>query len=861
MFNLQEISREVLRANKDKDFSVVLTTLMSLTTFAGRKSVKSIAPGTLQSARVNPPVGSTIPTSRSHQISSSQKVYGNQPSSAWNSVSQVPTSGHSVYIKSAAIPTARLDNWGGFRRQAVDSSTKGQVGTGTDPFRVDRGQFNLGERKVQETVMNSYPEVRLRQNRSGNRDSQKRWSADVLQKTKALELPNKRNSLAFEVGDRRSPFDIPNRPPPPYPGLLQNQPQQQDLRYDPWMSGAKIVPTTSNMKRIASMETVAKVGTESPRLNSPVTIVNENRKQFLNGNDISIQGLQTSDISAFQNVTLNNPYKPREPPPPYHAGPHRPLQRTYSPSDRNNLASRINPGASVTQPVYQYSQSNDGQLMAPETMQEAFIPIRADAVNDNYRGSQEEVGASRWSPPPYPGLEHRQTTKEKRFSYASDVDSGTSSKRASAVFADGSTQSDSSGSTSPTPETIESRCSPLPLTNSPYHTLVIHSTENQPKVETEQVKEEPVSSRLKVCSSQAYKFFMEQHVENVLKLRQLREKRRKQLEIEMSRYGLSEKSQTEMRKMLVQKESNHIRMKRSKMTRSMFSKVKTLGMGAFGEVALVRKIDANALYAMKILRKADVIRRNQVAHVKAERDILAESDNEWVVKLYYSFQDADNLYFVMEYVPGGDLMALLIKQGIFSEELGRFYTAELVLALESVHKLGFIHRDIKPDNVLIDRNGHIKLTDFGLCTGFRWTHDSKYYQQDPNHARQPSMEPEGGWENVLTDGQCDCGDVIKKFDLCKPLDRRAARQHMRCLAHSLVGTPNYIAPEVLLRIPYTQLCDWWSVGVILYEMLVGQPPFLSRSPAETQMKVCHSFAFFHFFIIIIIKKFTLKYNS
>uniref|UniRef100_A0A8C6Z887 non-specific serine/threonine protein kinase n=1 Tax=Nothoprocta perdicaria TaxID=30464 RepID=A0A8C6Z887_NOTPE len=201
----------------------------------------------------------------------------------------------------------------------------------------------------------------------------------------------------------------------------------------------------------------------------------------------------------------------------------------------------------------------------------------------------------------------------------------------------------------------------------------------------------------------------------------------------------------------------------------------TLGIGAFGEVCLACKVDTHALYAMKTLRKKDVLNRNQVAHVKAERDILAEADNEWVVKLYYSFQDKENLYFVMDYIPGGDMMSLLIRMEVFPERLARFYIAELTLAIESVHKMGFIHRDIKPDNILIDLDGHIKLTDFGLCTG--------------------------------------------------------------CLAHSLVGTPNYIAPEVLLRKGYTQLCDWWSVGVILFEMLVGQPPFLAPTPTETQLKV------------------------
>ncbi|XP_068087830.1 serine/threonine-protein kinase LATS1 [Hyperolius riggenbachi] len=339
--------------------------------------------------------------------------------------------------------------------------------------------------------------------------------------------------------------------------------------------------------------------------------------------------------------------------------------------------------------------------------------------------------------------------------------------------------------------------------------------------------EERRESRIQIYSPQAFKFFMEQHVENILKSHHQRLHRKKQLESEMMRVGLSPNAQDQMRKMLCQKESNYIRLKRAKMEKSMFVKIKTLGIGAFGEVCLAKKIDTNALYAMKTLRKKDVLLRNQVAHVKAERDILAEADNEWVVRLYYSFQDKDNLYFVMDYIPGGDMMSLLIRKEVFPEDLARFYIAELTCAVESVHKMGFIHRDIKPDNILIDRDGHIKLTDFGLCTGFRWTHDSKYYQSG-DHLRQDSMDFSNEWGDPEN---CRCGDRPK------PLEWRAARQHQRCLAHSLVGTPNYIAPEVLLRTGYTQLCDWWSVGVILYEMLVGKAPFHASSPLETQMKV------------------------
>ncbi|RZF43259.1 hypothetical protein LSTR_LSTR001520 [Laodelphax striatellus] len=348
-------------------------------------------------------------------------------------------------------------------------------------------------------------------------------------------------------------------------------------------------------------------------------------------------------------------------------------------------------------------------------------------------------------------------------------------------------------------------------------------------------EEERRDCKVRNYSPQAFKFFMEQHVENVLKSYTQRLFRRLQLETEMAKLGLSEEDQCQMRKMLSQKESNYIRLKRAKMDKSMFTKIKPIGVGAFGEVALVKKIDTNHLYAMKTLRKADVLKRNQVAHVKAERDILAEADNEWVVKLYYSFQDKDNLYFVMDYIPGGDLMSLLIKMGIFEEPLARFYIAELTCAVESVHKMGFIHRDIKPDNILIDRDGHIKLTDFGLCTGFRWTHNSKYYQRNGEHGRQDSMEPSEEWQTSAdaAGGECRCNAMAQ----LKPLERRRRREHQRCLAHSLVGTPNYIAPEVLLHTGYTQLCDWWSVGIILYEMLVGSPPFHAGTPGETQYKV------------------------
>lgn len=217
----------------------------------------------------------------------------------------------------------------------------------------------------------------------------------------------------------------------------------------------------------------------------------------------------------------------------------------------------------------------------------------------------------------------------------------------------------------------ERKVTSVPPTLPPYKKIKHQSPIPERKHMSKEKEEERRDCKVRNYSPQAFKFFMEQHIENVIKSHKQRVFRRLQLETEMAKIGLSNEAQLQMRKMLSQKESNYIRLKRAKMDKSMFTKIIPIGVGAFGEVTLVRKIDTNHLYAMKTLRKADVLKRNQVAHVKAERDILAEADNEWVVKLYYSFQDKDNLYFVMDYIPGGDLMSLLIKLGIFEEPLAR----------------------------------------------------------------------------------------------------------------------------------------------------------------------------------------------
>jgi len=193
------------------------------------------------------------------------------------------------------------------------------------------------------------------------------------------------------------------------------------------------------------------------------------------------------------------------------------------------------------------------------------------------------------------------------------------------------------------------------------------------------------------------------------------------MQLERQMIGLAEEKKQQLRhhleheEMLVQKES------RKKVTTADFESLEVIGRGAFGEVRLVRskpkRDEPVQIYALKSMKKEMMILKNQVGHVRAEREALskATSDNKWLTALYYSFVDESHLYMVMEFLPGGDLMSLLIKEDTFSESVTRFFMAEAAHAISSVHALGYIHRDIKPDNMLLDARGHLKLTDLGLC--------------------------------------------------------------------------------------------------------------------------------------------------
>ncbi|XP_026663288.2 probable serine/threonine protein kinase IRE [Phoenix dactylifera] len=236
-----------------------------------------------------------------------------------------------------------------------------------------------------------------------------------------------------------------------------------------------------------------------------------------------------------------------------------------------------------------------------------------------------------------------------------------------------------------------------------------------------------------------------------------------------------------------------------------FEIIKPVSRGAFGRVFLAKKRVTGDLFAIKVLKKADMIRKNAVEGILAERNILISVRNPFVVRFFYSFTCRENLYLVMEYLNGGDLYSLLKNLGCLDEEMARAYIAEVVLALEYLHSMNIIHRDLKPDNLLIARDGHIKLTDFGLSkVGLINSTDDLSGPDVSNAVLSGEHEP-------------------------MPATERAQKWEQR-RKQSAVGTPDYLAPEILLGMPHGPTADWWSVGIILFELLVGIPPFNAEHP-------------------------------
>lgn len=279
---------------------------------------------------------------------------------------------------------------------------------------------------------------------------------------------------------------------------------------------------------------------------------------------------------------------------------------------------------------------------------------------------------------------------------------------------------------------------------------------------------------------------------------------------------LSTTEQQLIKQEILHKEAEHLRKKRQKLSVRDFQSLSIIGKGAYGEVRLCRHIETGEIVAMKKMKKAEMINKNQAKHIKAERDVLAKADNLWIVQLKFSFQDDQFLYLCMEYLPGGDLMTLLMRRDVLPEAEARFYISEIVSAVNSVHELSYIHRDLKPDNVLVDQSGHIKLTDFGLCKN-----------------SQPVFTP----VRVSEEGEEE--EEEEPSESHHSRKQSYGQRRSRTLAYSTVGTPDYIAPEVFAQQGYDETVDWWSVGVILFEMLVGYPPFYSEDPAVTCQKIMH----------------------
>ena len=285
-----------------------------------------------------------------------------------------------------------------------------------------------------------------------------------------------------------------------------------------------------------------------------------------------------------------------------------------------------------------------------------------------------------------------------------------------------------------------------------------------------------------------------EYIENKYNLKSLASNKLTNILQNIKNLNINEEEKLKIIKEINDIQIQKIRKNREKQTIREYESLSIIGRGAFGEVHVCREIKTGKIYAVKKIKKDVLLEKNQIIHIRSEQQFMSKVKSPWIVDLKASFQEDDYLYLIMEFCQGGDFMNLLIKKDILSEEEARFYTAELILAVESIHKLDCIHRDIKPDNILIDKNGHIKLSDFGLA---KISEKLVQPQNFKNNKNRPTHQKN----------------------------------------YSCVGTAYYVAPEVLKKTGYSEDIDWWSVGVILFEMLVGYAPFCSEKTKDVCYKV------------------------
>eukprot|EP00128_Syssomonas_multiformis_P016313 Colp12_sorted_trinity150504_noHs@3801 len=238
-----------------------------------------------------------------------------------------------------------------------------------------------------------------------------------------------------------------------------------------------------------------------------------------------------------------------------------------------------------------------------------------------------------------------------------------------------------------------------------------------------------------------------------------------------------------------------------------FTFLKLLGKGDVGRVYLVTENTTATPLAMKVLNKAEMLRRNKVKRVLTEREILATVNHPFIVSLFYSFQTTDKLFFVMEFCAGGEFFRMLQKLPgkCLPEASVRFYTAEVLLALEYLHMVGFVYRDLKPENILLHESGHIRLADFDLSkqatrSGF------------PTITQTSRFNPRRGGPQSVQLNTRSCVDLS---------------------TNSFVGTEEYIAPEVITGLGHSSAVDWWTLGILMFEMLCGGTPFKGKSREGT----------------------------